>query len=348
MPKDLRNIERENFLVQNHIDYVDILPLKVDASSRKYFRICLKDGATFVLADDELKTNRLPEFDELSAFFIARGIHAPKVHAKDFDKGFLLLEDLGDATLTKLLAQGEDEEFLYTLATDALIDIAKITTHPACTKDLTTERLLNDICFFADWYIPMSKGRGLTTAERAEFVRLVTPLADLAFKVPNRFVLWDYHVDNVMLPQNADACAIIDFQDALWGPVTYDIMSLLEDARREVRADIQQKMKQKFFASLDGVNKEDFEDSFAFLSLFRHMRVLGRFTILAFINQKPQYLQFVPHLWNMLSKILAYPKFAALKKWLDNVLPEKNRIIPTRKPITEAMVLAAGRGIRMR
>ena len=348
MPKDLRNIERINFLHKNNADYLQIVPLRVDASSRKYFRVFLKNGQTRVLADDELKKNKLPEFAKLADFFAAHGLYVPKVYAFDFEKGFLLLEDLGDDTFTKLLQKGEDETFLYELATDALIKIAGIEECPEDVKDLTKERLISDICFFADWYMPMARTTPLTPKEREEFIEYVTPLADLAFKVPNRLVLWDYHVDNIMLPPKQNECAVIDFQDAMKGPLTYDVMSLLEDARREVSLEVQRKMKEKFFSRLKGVKREDFDDSYAFLSLFRHMRVLGRFTILAYVNGKAQYLRFVGHLWDMLEKTLTYPKFRDFKRWLDKVLPPEKRVIPQRKPIDEAMVLAAGRGIRMR
>lgn len=348
MEKDLRNIERIEFLKESDTLFKEILPLRTDASSRAYFRIVKQDEATVVLMDDVLKKNKLKEFDALSSFLLSNNVNVPKVYAKNFDKGFLLIEDLGDNTFTKLLKKGESEKFLYEMATDALIKVASIKECPKFCKELDRSRILNDICFFVDWYIPMAKGEPLTSSQRKTFVDLVTPLSDYAFKVPDRLVLWDYHVDNIMLKPKAKECSIIDFQDAMWGPLTYDIMSLLEDARREVDPFVQQKMKEKFLKSFPEIKKENFDDSYAFLSLFRHMRVLGRFTILAYVNNKPQYLQFVPHLWNMLSKTLKYPKFYQIKEWLDNVLPEEKRVIPERKPITEAMVLAAGRGVRMR
>lgn len=348
MPKDLRNIERIDFLQKNNVQALQILPLKTDASSRKYFRVVLKEGKTLILADDEFKKNKLPEFVKLASFLKEHGVYVPAVYASDFEKSFLLLEDLGDDTFTRLLEKGEDEACLYELATDALIKIAATQDCPKNIGALTKERLINDICFFADWYVPMAKGKPLSAEERLEFTRLTGELADLAFKVPNRLVLWDYHVDNIMLKKGQKNCAVIDFQDAMEGPLTYDIMSLLEDARREVSIEVQDKMKAKFFKALSGVSKEDFDDSYAFLSMFRHMRVLGRFTILAYVNGKPQYLKFVGHLWDMLSKTLQYPKFEKVKVWLDKVLPADKRVIPTRKPLDEAMVLAAGRGIRMR
>ena len=94
MVKDLRNIERINFLEKNNINDAQIVPLKTDASSRKYFRIFLKNSQTLVLADDELKRNKLPEFADLAAFLKEKGVKVPEVYATDFQKGFLLLEDL--------------------------------------------------------------------------------------------------------------------------------------------------------------------------------------------------------------------------------------------------------------
>ena len=348
MSKDLRNDERLAFLKANTVKYQKIVPLKVDASSRKYFRIFCNGRKTLVLADDVLKKNKLSEFERLSDFFLKHGVKVPKVYASDLSKGFLLLEDLGDDTFTRLLENDADEAFLYNLATDALIKVCAINDRPDFVKDLDKSRLINDICFFADWYIPMVKGRPLSIDERQEFVVLVSDLADMAFKVPNKMVLWDYHVDNIMLEKGAEECTLIDFQDAMWGPLTYDLMSLLEDARREVSFDVQLQMKQKFFNALKGIKRKDFDDSYAFLSLFRHMRVLGRFTILAYVNGKPQYLKFVPHLWNMLEKTLNYEKFSPLKNWLNRVLAPNLRKIPQKKPVTEAMILAAGRGVRMR
>lgn len=342
-----RQKEREHFLKHAGLNDYTIEPLAVDASSRRYFRIFLAGGGNRILADDEGCRNKLREFAELSAFLRRYHIHVPEVFAADFDNGFLLLEDLGDSTLTRLLAQNYNEEYLYTLATNALIKIAAITEKPDCCKPLPRQRLLDDICFFVDWYFPMAAGYPLSEEQRRQFVELIENCVDMAYKVPDRMVLWDYHVDNVMLPNSAWHCAVIDFQDAMWGPLTYDIMSLVEDARRDVSAPVAAKMKDLFFKSLSGVSRSDFEESFAFLSMFRHMRVLGRFTILAAINCKDRYLQFVPHLWKMLARTLQHPRLQAVRRWLDTNFPEERRVIPQRKPINQAVVLAAGRGQRM-
>lgn len=347
MENPSRPQERAQFLTGTGLGDYQIAPLKLDASSRLYFRVSFADGSHRILMDDEGCRNKIREFAELSDFFRRHGIHTPEVFAADFEHGFLLLEDLGDATFTRLLDKGVNEEYLYTLATEALIKIVAVTERPDCCRELTRQRLIDDICFFADWYFPMAAGYSLTEKQRRQFVDLVAAKADMAYKVPNRIVLWDYHVDNIMLPDFCWHCAVIDFQDALWGPLTYDIMSLLEDARREVSPAVVRKMKERFLQSLPEVSAEDFADSFAFLSMFRHMRVLGRFTILAATRGKDRYLQFVPHLWKMLNNTLQYPKLQVIKQWLDANFPPQLRQIPRRKALHQAIVLAGGRGRRM-
>lgn len=342
-----RQTKRELFVKQSlQSDNFKIEPLANDASLRQYFRIFVNEEQTLILMDDEGCRCRPHEFLELSEFFAHHDIDAPIVLHHDFNQGLFIISDLGNDTLTRLLINGNEEE-LYSLASDPLCKIAAITKRPSCCADLNKERLVNDICFFTDWYFPMATGYPLDEDKRQEFVDIINKKVAMAYQVPNRILLWDYHVDNIILPPNKPNCAIIDFQDAMWGPLTYDIMSLLEDARREVSPQTINKIKDKFFASLNGVNRQDFDDSFAFLSMFRHMRVLGRFTILMAQLGKDRYLQHIPHLWNMLNRTLEHHKLKEVKDWLDSNFPRQLRQIPQKKNINKAIILAAGRGSRM-
>lgn len=321
-------------------------PLSTDASSRKYYRMRFNNGGSAVIMDDEGCRCRTREFVELSAFLRARGVYVPEVKNKDFGNGFLLLEDLGDDTVTKLLTD-DNEMRLYRMAGRAAAKVAAVRERPQCVNELSRRRILDDLRLFTDWYFPMAAGQPLPERAAAEFFAVAGRLAELAYRVPNRLVLWDYHIDNIMLPPNAEECAIIDFQDALWGPLTYDIMSLLAADRRPASPEVIRQVKDDFFNSLENIRREDFEDSFAFLSLFRHLRVLGRFTTLSMVNGKTRYLNYIPQMWKMLDQILEYPKLAEIKNWLDAYLPRELRRAPARKPFTQAMVLAAGRGVRM-
>lgn len=325
----------------------DSTALAKDASTRTYYRIRDSKGQAFIVMDDEGGRNKMAEFVKISKLLNDCGVHAPKVLQKDMEAGFLLLEDLGDDTLTRLLPQN-DEASLYRLATEALIKTAEIRDKPDYVPELTPEIVLRDICYFCDWYLPAAAGFPLRDEQRAEFCSLVREVIPLGYKVPNTLVLWDYHVDNVMLPPGANRCAVLDFQDAYWGPLTYDIMSLVEDARREVKPEVAAAMKDYFFQSLNGVSQEDFDASFAFWSMFRHMRVLGRFTILSVCHGKDKYLVHISHLWEMLNRSLEHPAFVKIKNWLEVNFPVAVRGLPKRCPIKKGFIMAAGRGIRMR
>ena len=346
----LNRISQLKLFATNHIgnDNFEFIPINTDASSRKYYRIILKNQQTFIILDDEKCCCKTPEFVELSKFLNNHGIHVPKVFAQDIENGILLLEDLGSKSMRDILNDfPKKEKELYASAADSIAKIADITERPNCTKELSPEIILNDILLFTDWYYPMATGTPLNENAKKEFMSIFEQLLPMAFKVPNRLVLWDYHIDNIMFPPLSKECAIIDFQDAMWGPLTYDIMSLLAADRRTPSPDIINATKDVFFNQLNGISRQDFEDSFAFMSMFRHLRVLGRFTTLSMVNKKEKYLQYVPALWQMLDHILTYPQLSPLKKWLDDNFPENLRTSPHRKPINSAILLAAGRGTRM-
>ena len=330
-------------------DQFDFVAINTDASSRKYYRITLSSGNSFIILDDEKCCCKTPEFAELSNFLNSNNIYVPKVIAEDIKNGVLLLEDLGNKSMRDmLLLQPSQEKELYASAADAVAKIANIKKRPACVKDFSLTTIMNDIKLFTDWYFPMATGYPLSQTAKSEFMNIFEALAPMAFKVPNRLVLWDYHIDNIMFPPHTKDCAIIDFQDAMWGPLTYDIMSLLAADRRIVSPKIILQTKDIFFNQLQNISREDFEDSYTFLSAFRHLRVLGRFTTLSMVNKKEKYLQYIPQLWQMLDQVLQYPKLLSLKQWLEKYMPNNLRGLPKRKQIDSAILLAAGRGTRMK
>lgn len=346
--ENLKRIEKlKNFTaVYAQNDNFELLPLATDASSRKYYRAVFSNRPNIVVMDDEGCRCKTREFVELSKFLRPKGVYVPKVLKQDMENGILLLEDLGNDTISKLLTDNNEEK-LYAMSGVAIAKVAAIKERPQCVSDFSQEKLLSDIRLFSEWYFPMAAGYPLTENEKSEFLDIIKQLSEMAFKLPNRLVLWDYHIDNIMLPSDSEECAIIDFQDAMWGPMAYDIVSLLAADRRTASPKTISVVKDLFFSTLKDISREDFEDAFAFLSMFRHMRVLGRFTTLTMVNNKEKYLKYIPQTWKMLENTLEYPKLKPIKQWLDLHLPPKKRRLPQRKPIYQAMVLAAGRGSRM-
>ncbi len=344
----LKRNEQINSLLNRFAPNSDfkITPITSDASSRKYYRASFSDRPSVIILDDEKLCCKTPEFVELSAFLRTHGAYVPKVLAQNIEDGLLILEDLGNDSIHSLLTP-ENEKELYLKSAQALAKVTNITERPACAKTFGKKELLHDIRLFTEWYIPMSIGHPLSEKDKQEFLDLVDTLSDMAFKVPSRLMLWDYHIDNIMLPPTSQECAIIDFQDAMWGPLTYDIVSLLAADRRTASPETITATKNAFLAMLSDVTCNDFDDSFAFFSMYRHMRVLGRFTTLTMVNRKEKYFQYIPQTWKMLEQVLQHPKLQAIKSWVDTHIPLEKRILPYRKPINSAIILAAGRGSRM-
>ena len=347
----MKNLERKTKIQSMLASFApgskfSILPVTSDASLRKYYRVSFSDRPSVIVLDDEKLCCKTPEFVELSDFLRSHGAYVPEVFFQDLSSGLLILEDLGDNSVHSLL-NPKNEQDLYLKSAQALAKVTNIAERPSCAKTFGKKELLHDIRLFTDWYIPMACGHPLSEQDKRFFLDLIEKLSDLAFKVPSRLMLWDYHIDNIMLPPHSPECAIIDFQDAMWGPLTYDIVSLLAADRRMASPDVITATKDAFFAMLSGVNRNDFDDSFAFLSMYRHMRVLGRFTTLTMVNRKEKYFQYIPQTWAMLEQILQHPKLHEVKSWVDARIPPKNRVCPSRKPINSAIILAAGRGTRM-
>ena len=301
-----------------------------DASFRKYDRLEDVRGRVVLM-------NAPPPLEDVRPFVrIARHLHAlgfsvPNVLAEDAEHGLLLLEDLGDDTYTRLLAGGQSERALYTLAVDALIALHK---EPGAVPEgviaYGMPRLLEEVGRLHTWYLPMIGGATLNPRARDAYEAIWRKVLPLAWKVPTSLVLFDYHVDNLLLlpREEIKACGLLDFQDAVSGPVTYDLMSLLEDARRDVDADVVDDLKPRYMAAFPTMKREDFEASWAVMAAQRHMRVIGTFARLKVRDNKPHYLVHMPRLWRYMDRCLAHPALIELRAWLDQNVPPSQRVVP--------------------
>ncbi|MEQ8195025.1 MAG: phosphotransferase, partial [Rhodospirillales bacterium] len=217
-------------------------PLPGDASFRRYIRLQDK-GRSVLLMDAPPPLESVQPFVTITRHLATLGLSAPAIRAEDLAHGLLLIEDFGEETFTRLLAGGVDEDGLYALALDVLIELHKKPTVQAIPKGLApydAARLLEEALLFVDWFMPAV---GLETSDdvRTQFIRSwIGIFPQLARQRPT-LVLRDFHVDNLMrLSERSGiaACGLLDFQDALAGPPAYDVMSLLEDARRDIGDDL--------------------------------------------------------------------------------------------------------------
>ncbi len=339
--------EISDFLKQHRFSKFKIQKMSLDASSRKYYRITFSNNQTKIILDDELHQNKSKEFALLSSFLRKNKIIAPKIFYKNLKQGLMLIEDFGESDFVQK-SNGLNDKELLTKGVDILIKLHKITNVPSFVKNLDENVIFDNFALFTDWYIPACLNKQLAPEKREQFFNIIKKLLPQTLTLPKNLVLWDYHVNNIMFPQNYTEAAVIDFQDSMYGPGLYDLATLLEDERHNIPSQTVKELKKYYFNQSGLTDSEAFEKEYAFLALLRHMRVLGRFTTLITINKKNIYGKYVPHGLELLKQSLQNPMFKEIVEWLKENFPEKYWTIPTDKTITEGFVLAAGRGIRMR
>jgi aminoglycoside/choline kinase family phosphotransferase len=303
-----------DFLAEHGWGGAAILPLAGDASFRRYFRV-VETGRQAVLMDAP------PEHEDCRPFLaVAEHLHrigfaAPKIYAADTARGLVLLEDFGDARMAEVLAASPSRE--PGIYRDAIDLLALLHRHPAGTLppyDLPTLRREADL--LVDWYAP---ALGLSVDHEgwaAAWEAVLTPLLDQ----PPVTVLRDYHAENVMLldgRSGLDALGLIDFQDALAGHPAYDLVSMLQDARRDVPEAIEAAMLQRYAAAAAVTDRAAFEAAYAVLGAQRNSKILGIFTRLWKRDGKPRYLSYQPRVWGYLERDLTHPALAPVAAWFD-------------------------------
>ncbi len=291
-------------------------PLTGDASARKYFRL-RAEQQTAILMDASQVPDSVAPFIRIAKHLRQLGFSAPKLYLHDAPNGLLLLEDFGDATFALLLEKSVETEKLFTLATDVLIALHQ---HPQAVPEnlraYNPEKMLEDAELFVQWRTP-----NVTALEREDFRAAWRAVLPLAQRVPESLLLRDYHVANLMLLPGRDGvrqAGLLDFQDAYCGPVTYDLISLLEDARRDVPEELQKKLLARYLAAFPALDRETFETSLAILAAQRHTRVLGIFERLARQEGKLDYRRLhSPRVERLLQKALRHPILADVKTWME-------------------------------
>ncbi|KAA5607124.1 phosphotransferase [Roseospira marina] len=306
-----------------------------DASFRSYDRIARSDD-TAVLMDAPPPQEDVRPFTRVARHLRDLGYSAPEILAEDTEHGFLLLEDLGDATFTYCLAAGADEAELYALAVDLLADLHRrpvaATVPEGLVPPYDDRRLLDEAGLLPDWYMAAVLETPLSAEARAEYDAVWRAVFPLARAVPNTLVLRDFHVDNLLVLEDRPAprrCGLLDFQDAVAGPLTYDLVSLLEDARRDLAPGLVAAMRTRYHAARPGLDRTAFDASWAVLAAQRHAKVIGIFTRLARRDGKPLYLTHIARVWRLLDAALGHPALADVRAWIDRHIPPERRLIPS-------------------
>jgi N-acetylmuramate 1-kinase len=312
-------------------------PLPGDASFRRYVRLVGDDKTRAMLMDAPPPRENVRAYLAAARLLRSLGFGAPAILNQDAEHGLLLLEDLGDDTYTALLARGEAEEPLYALAVDVLIALARRfeLKEAKFLPPYDDARLLDEAALLVDWYWPAVTGRPVEPGPREEYLALWRGLFPTARRIPDTLVLRDYHVDNLMRVkgrQGLMACGLLDFQDAVVGPQSYDLVSLLEDARRDIAPALAEAMKRRYLAAFPALREKDFDASYAILGAQRNAKIIGIFTRLCVRDGKAQYLAHIPRVWRLLEHDLKHPELAPIAQWLARHIPGPQRRVPSSRP----------------
>jgi N-acetylmuramate 1-kinase len=306
------------------------MPLAADASFRRYFRLADGDRRA-VLMDAPPPQEDVRPYVAVAGMLRSHGFSAPEVFAEDAELGTLLIEDFGDDTYTRLLARGADETRLYTLAIDTLIALQRAVEGPPVLPPYDEEALLREAALLVEWYAPAVLDTPLLDEVREEYLALWRELAPLVETCAPTLVLRDYHVDNLMLLKGrsgVQGCGLLDFQDALAGPAGYDLVSLLEDARRDVPPLLRETMTERYLAAFPRIDRGAFRRAASILAAQRNAKIIGIFTRLWRRDGKPQYLGHIPRVWRLLEEDMQEPALGRLAHWLDRHVPQAARRIP--------------------
>ena len=300
----------------------EIRPLAGDASFRRYFRV--HHGAKRAVLMDAPPPHEDPKpFVAVAEYLTEIGLTAPRILHRDLEQGLLLIEDFGDAQMRVVVDNNISAETeTYSGVVDVLIKLHSHEPPPLLTPQ-SVALFLDEVGLFTKWYCPAVDLDVDVAGYCAAWEMVLTPVMQ-ALETPVT-VLRDYHAENIMLIDGAEGISrygLLDFQDALSGHPAYDLVSMLEDARRDVTPSVERAMLDYYMAATDA--SPEFETAYWVLGAQRNTRILGVFSRLWKRDHKPRYRTFQPRMWGLLERDLEHSALAPLKRWFDaNVPPEK-------------------------
>lgn len=316
----------EIFIKSSKFNGSALYQLAGDASARRYIRAKLGDKSAMIM-DTPPEGENLRAFVSIGEWLYKNGYSAPEIMEKDMESGFLLLEDFGDDSFSKIMReQPKQEEILYEAAVDTLVEWREIM--PVSLPAYNLEAYLREVSLFCDWFLPRAIGAEKAGRLRAEYLSIWEEILAGATLEENVFVHRDYHADNLMWLEGREGIkrvGLLDFQDALIGDVAYDMVSLLEDARRDVSQDVVESMILRYLMKT-GAEKERFMMAYNVLGAQRNSKIIGIFVRLCERDGKNNYLKLLPRVWRYLEQDLKHSSLKSLADWLDINVPKEERI----------------------
>lgn len=320
-----------DFLKYCNLENAQRIKLKSDASFRRYERI-IDRNKRYILMDAPPEHEQTLPFINVAKFLKEHGLSAPEIIKNNSIDGFILLEDFGDESFNNIfsgnskLSDEVTEIEAYKRAVDCLIHLHQVHPSKISIPDYTNEIYLRESNQFIEWYVHTLNGETLSLDRQEEFNSLLTKLLELTKGFADVVVLRDYHADNLMWLEDRTSyrkVGLLDFQDALIGSVGYDLVSLLEDARRDVPSQLAEEMINHYLKAFPSLLKKDFSLIYSILGVQRNLKIVGFCARQAIKHKNPFYLSLLPRVWRYINNDLKHPKLTELKQWLIKALPNQ-------------------------
>lgn len=328
---DNRGLALQAFVQANGWQDAERVELAADASTRCYDRLfCPVKNRSAVLMNAPVDIgSNIKAFMQVTEILRGYGFSAPEILGADLENGFLLLEDLGDDLFAKVChTDGSLEASLYQSAIDVLVALHR---HAAAAEiaPYDIETYLREARLLTQWYLPAATGAPVDSDVSAEFDRLICEACTLVPTGNPVLVQRDYHAENLLwLPdrEGIKRVGLLDYQDALAGHPAYDLVSLLEDARRDTSAMLRSEMLLRYLDKT-GVDETSFKQAYSILGAQRNLKILGIFTRLYLRDDKAQYLDLMARVWQHLQRDLEHSSLAGLKGWIAQNVPKPSETI---------------------
>lgn len=316
-------IAAQDFLNKQGWRGAEIRPVAGDASFRRYFRVVAGDRKAILMDAPPPHEDPRP-FIKIARHLKAQDFAVPEIFGEDLEQGLVLLEDFGDHRMREHLDDHpEDEEAIYRQTIDL---IKALHQKPAADiAEYDWDQYLREVNLLPEWYCSAQS----LDVDQAGFVdawrTALQPV--IAGQTSPVTVLRDYHAENIMLLDN-NRLGLLDFQDALAGHTAYDLVSMLQDARRDVSDELEEAMLTYYLEGMSEGAAEKFRSHYAILGAQRNTKIIGIFTRLCIRDGKARYLDFLPRMWRLLEKDLSHPDLAPVADWFDHNIPSDIRDQP--------------------
>ena len=312
-----------------------IIPIKGDASFRKFYRKKNKKKSSIIVYSQREKIKNLLNYDSINKLLLNNKISAPRLLSENFNQNYIEIEDLGTKTLFDILKKKKTNKFkIYKKILIILIKLQNIKVKkiknfkknfykiPNYSKTL----IYKEANLFLDWYVPYTLNKQKRSKIKKELKKSINSLFGKIQLPNNTFVHRDFHASNLMLKKNK--ISVIDSQDALYGNIAYDLASLIDDVRLKTSDNLKEMIYQNYlYLNKKKINEIKFKNDFEILSVLRNLKVIGIFTRLAVRDRKRKYLKLIPHAWKLIeNRVNNNDIFKDLRKNLEDNFPKKIRI----------------------